>query len=104
MKLNFRVHDYFIAKTLDKIRPGGIAALITTKGTMDKANPNVRKYIAQRAELVGAVRLPNNAFKNNAGTKVTSDILFLKKRERQIDIEQTVYRLIHILSNILKWY
>lgn len=86
-KLNFRVHDYFIAKTLDKIRPGGIAALITTKGTMDKANPNVRKYIAQRAELVGAVRLPNNAFKNNAGTEVTSDILFLKKRERQIDIE-----------------
>ena len=86
-KLNFRVHDYFLAKALDQIRPGGIAAFITTKGTMDKANPNVRRYIAQRAELIGAIRLPNTAFKEHAGTEVTSDILFFKKRERQIDIE-----------------
>ena len=86
-KLNFRVHDYFLAKALDQIRPGGIAAFITTKGTMDKANPNVRRYLAQRAELIGAIRLPNTAFKENAGTEVTSDILFFKKRERQIDIE-----------------
>ena len=86
-KLNFRVHDYFLAKALDHIRPGGIAAFITTKGTMDKANPNVRRYLAQRAELIGAVRLPNTAFKDNAGTEVTSDILFFKKRERQIDTE-----------------
>ena len=86
-KLNFRVHDYFLAKALDQIRPGGVAAFITTKGTMDKANPNVRRYLAQRAELIGAVRLPNTAFKDNAGTEVTSDILFLKKRERQTDIE-----------------
>lgn len=86
-KLNFRVHDYFLAKALDQIRPGGIAAFITTKGTMDKANPNVRRYLAQRAELIGAIRLPNTAFKEHAGTEVTSDILFFKKRERQIDIE-----------------
>ena len=86
-KLDFRVHDYFLAKALDQIRPGGVAAFITTKGTMDKANPNVRRYLAQRAELIGAVRLPNTAFKDNAGTEVTSDILFLKKRERQTDIE-----------------
>ena len=86
-KLNFRVHDYFLTKALDQIRPGGIAAFITTKGTMDKANPNVRRYLAQRAELIGAIRLPNTAFKENAGTEVTSDILFFKKRERQIDIE-----------------
>ena len=78
-KLNFRVHDYFLAKALDQIRPGGIAAFITTKGTMDKANPNVRRYLAQRAELIGAIRLPNTAFKENAGTEVTSDILFFKK-------------------------
>lgn len=86
-KLNFRVHDYFLAKALDQIRPGGIAAFITTKGTMDKANPGVRRYLAQRAELIGAARLPNTAFKDNAGTEVTSDILFFKKRERQTDIE-----------------
>ena len=72
---------------MDQIRPGGIAAFITTKGTMDKANPNVRRYLAQRAELIGAIRLPNTAFKEHAGTEVTSDILFFKKRERQIDIE-----------------
>ncbi len=86
-KYNFRIHDYFIAKALDQVRPGGIVAVITTKGTLDKANPTIRKYLAERAELVGAIRLPNTAFKDNAGTEVTSDILFLQKRERKIDIE-----------------
>jgi len=86
-KYNFRIHDYFIAKALDQVRPGGIVAVITTKGTLDKANPTIRKYLAERAELVGAIRLPNTAFKGNAGTEVTSDILFLQKRERKIDIE-----------------
>lgn len=86
-KHNFYIHDYFIAKCLDKVRPGGIAALITSKGTLDKQNSSVRKYLAQRAELVGAIRLPNNAFKANAGTEVTSDILFLKKRDSLQDIE-----------------
>ena len=85
-KYNFAVHDYFFAKTLDKVRPGGIVAFITSKGTLDKANPSVRKYISQRAELLGAVRLPNTAFKSYAGTEVTSDIIFLQKRERMIDI------------------
>ena len=77
----FMIHDYFLAKTLDQLRPGGVAALITTKGTMDKASPEVRKYLAERAELLGAVRLPNNAFKANAGTEVSADILFFQKRE-----------------------
>lgn len=86
-KQNFLIHDYFFAKTLDKVRPGGIVAFVTSKGTLDKQNPAVRKYLAQRAELLGAVRLPNNAFKDNAGTEVTSDILFLKKRDRVIDLE-----------------
>lgn len=86
-KNNFLIHDYFFAKTLDKVRPGGIVAFVTSKGTMDKQNPAVRKYLAQRAELLGAVRLPNTAFKENAGTEVTSDILFLKKRDRVIDLE-----------------
>lgn len=86
-KNNFLIHDYFFAKTLDKVRPGGIIAFITSKGTMDKENPAVRKYIAQRAELLGAIRLPNNTFKSAAGTEVTSDILFLQKRDRLIDIE-----------------
>ena len=86
-KHNFLIHDYFFAKTLDKVRPGGIVAFVTSKGTMDKKNPEVRKYLAQRAELLGAVRLPNTAFKGNAGTEVTSDILFLKKRDRVMDIE-----------------
>lgn len=86
-KNNFLIHDYFFCKTIDKVRPGGIIAFITSKGTLDKANPTVRKYIAQRAELIGAIRLPNNAFKANAGTQVTSDIIFLKKRESLIDIE-----------------
>ena len=87
-KYNFLIHDYFFGKTLDQVRPGGVIAFITSKGTMDKENPKVRKYIAQRAELLGAVRLPNTAFKANAGTKVTSDILFLQKRDRIVDIEQ----------------
>lgn len=86
-KYRFHIHDYFFAKTLDKVRPGGIIAFITSKGTLDKQNPEVRKYIAQRAELLGAVRLPNNAFLANAGTEVTTDILFLQKRDRVIDIE-----------------
>lgn len=86
-KQNFLIHDYFFAKTLDKVRTGGIVAFVTSKGTMDKQSPTVRKYLAQRAELLGAVRLPNNAFKDNAGTEVTSDILFFKKRDRVIDLE-----------------
>lgn len=86
-KYNFRIHDYFLAKALDQVRPGGMVAVITTKGTLDKSNPAIRKYLAERAELVGAVRLPNTAFKDNAGTEVTADILFLQKRERKIDIE-----------------
>ncbi len=80
-KHNFLIHDYFFARTLDKVRPGGIIVFVTSKGTMDKENPNVRKYIAQRADLLGAIRLPNNTFKAAAGTEVTSDILFLQKRE-----------------------
>ena len=86
-KFNFLIHDYFFGKTLDQVRPGGVIAFVTSKGTMDKENPKVRKYIAQRAELLGAVRLPNTAFKANAGTEVTSDILFLQKRDRIVDIE-----------------
>ncbi|WP_322101131.1 N-6 DNA methylase [Pseudoruminococcus massiliensis] len=86
-KHKFLVHDYFFAKSLDKLRPGGIMALVTSKGTMDKETIAVRKYIAQRAELLGAIRLPNNTFKGNAGTEVVSDILILQKRDRLIDIE-----------------
>ena len=86
-KHNFLIHDYFFSKTLDKVRPGGIVAFVTSKGTMDKENPAVRKYIAQRADLLGAIRLPNNTFKGAAGTEVTSDILFLQKRDSLIDIE-----------------
>ena len=86
-KHNFRIHDYFFAKALDKVRPGGIVAFITSKGTLDKANPSVRKYLAERAELLGAIRLPNTAFKDSAGTDVTSDIIFLQKRERKIVTE-----------------
>ena len=86
-KHNFLIHDYFFAKSLDKLRPGGVMALITSKGTMDKENPAVRKYIAQRADLLGAIRLPNNTFKGNAGTEVVSDILILQKRDRLIDLE-----------------
>ena len=86
-KHNFLIHDYFFAKSLDKLRPGGVMALITSKGTMDKESPAVRKYIAQRADLLGAIRLPNNTFKGNAGTEVVSDILILQKRDRLIDLE-----------------
>lgn len=86
-KHKFLIHDYFFAKSLDKLRPGGVMALVTSKGTMDKENSAVRKYIAQRAELLGAIRLPNNTFKGNAGTEVISDILILQKRDRLIDIE-----------------
>ena len=85
-KNNFMIHDYFIAKTIDKIRPNGVIAFITSKGTLDKENTEVRKYIAQRADLVGAIRLPNNIFKNSAGTTVTSDILFFQKRAQITDI------------------
>ena len=83
----FLIHDYFFAKALDKVRSGGVVAFITSKGTMDKTSPEVRKYIAQRAELLGAIRLPNNTFRANAGTEVTSDILFLQKRDRIADVE-----------------
>ena len=85
-KHNFLIHDYFFAKTLDKVRPGGVIAFITSSGTMDKRTSKVRRYIAQRADLIGAVRLPNNTFKKNAGTEVTADVLFLQKRERMTDI------------------
>ena len=86
-KHNFRIHDYFFAKALDKVRPGGVVAFVTSKGTLDKANPGVRKYLAERAELIGAVRLPNTAFRDSAGTDVTSDIIFLQKRENKIVTE-----------------
>ena len=86
-KLNFSIHDYFFAKTLDKVRPGGVIAFITSRYMMDKADPSVRKYIAQRADFLGAIRLPNNTFKDAAGTDVTSDIIFLQKRDRPIEIE-----------------
>ena len=86
-KLNFSIHDYFVAKTLDQVRPGGVIAFVTSRYTMDKQSPEDRKYIDQRAELLGAIRLPNNAFKANAGTEVVSDIIFLQKRDRPIQIE-----------------
>lgn len=86
-KNKFLIHDYFFAKALDKVRPGGVVAFITSKGTLDKKNGSVRKYIAQRADLIGAIRLPDNTFKANAGTEVTSDIIFLQKRDRLMDIE-----------------
>ena len=95
-KHNFLIHDYFFAKALDKVRPGGVVAFVTSKGTMDKKSPEVRKYLAQRAELLGAIRLPNTAFKENAGTEVTSDILFLKKRDRVID---TLPDWVHLCEN-----
>lgn len=86
-KLGFSIHDYFVAKALDQVRPGGVVAFVTSRYTMDKQSPEVRKYIAQRAELLGAIRLPNNAFKANAGTEVVSDIIFLQKRDRPMEIE-----------------
>ena len=85
-KHHFLIHDYFFAKTIDKVRPGGFVAFITSKGTLDKQNSEVRKYIAERAELIGAIRLPNNAFLANAGTKVTTDVIFLQKRDKLIDV------------------
>ena len=87
-KNHFLIHDYFFAKALDKVRPGGVVAFITSSGTMDKANPAVRKYLAQRAELLGAIRLPNNAFRANAGTDVVADIIFLQKRDHPIEIDE----------------
>lgn len=86
-KNNFLIHDYFFAKSLDKLRPGGVMCLVTSKGTMDKESSNVRRYLAQRADLLGAIRLPDNTFQGNAGTRVTSDILILQKRDRMVDIE-----------------
>lgn len=85
-KNKFLIHDYFFGKSLDKIRPGGVLAFITSKGTLDKEDDSVRRYLSQRAELIGAIRLPNTTFKRNAGTEVTSDIIFLKKRDRITDI------------------
>ena len=96
----FLIHDYFFGKTLDQVRPGGIVAFVTSKGTLDKANPTVRKYLAQRADLLGAVRLPNNAFLKNAGTQVTSDIIFLQKREGLRDIEPDWVHLGHIPDGV----
>ena len=86
-KHNFLIHDYFFAKTLDKVRPGGVVAFVTSSGTLDKESPAVRKYLAQRADLIGAIRLPDTAFKDNAGTRVVSDIIFLQKRDRILDAE-----------------
>ncbi|MBO5416130.1 MAG: N-6 DNA methylase, partial [Clostridia bacterium] len=86
-KHNFLIHDYFFAKTLDKVRPGGVIAFVTSSGTLDKENPAVRKYLAQRADLIGAIRLPDTTFKDNAGTRVVSDIIFLQKRDRIIEAE-----------------
>src|SRR5699024_2259141 len=86
-KLGFTIHNYFFAKSIDQVRPGGIVAFITSRYTMDSKDSTVRRYLAQRAELLGAIRLPNNAFKSNAGTEVVSDILFLQKREQLTDIE-----------------
>ena len=104
-KYNFLIHDYFFAKSLDKLRPGGIMALVTSKGTMDKENSSVRKYIAQRADLIGAIRLPNNTFKGNAGTEVVSDILILQKRDRIIDIEPEWVQLDTTEDGIkMNWY
>ena len=87
-KHHWLIHDYFFGKTLDKVRPGGIVAFITSKGTLDKENSAVRKYLAQRADLIGAIRLPDNTFKQNAGTEVTSDIIFLQKRDHITDLDQ----------------
>ena len=86
-RLGFSIHNYFFAKSLDQVRPGGIVAFVTSRYTMDQQSPEVRKYLAQRAELLGAIRLPNNAFRANAGTDVVSDIIFLQKRDHPIDIE-----------------
>ena len=95
-RLNFPIHEYFIAKALDQVRPGGVIAVVTSSYTMDKRTASARKYIAQRSELLGAIRLPNNAFKAAAGTEVVSDILFLQKRERMVDIEP---EWVHLATN-----
>ena len=95
-RLNFPIHEYFVAKALDQVRPGGVIAVVTSSYTMDKRTASARKYIAQRAELLGAIRLPNNAFKAAAGTEVVSDILFLQKRERMVDIEP---EWVHLATN-----
>jgi N12 class adenine-specific DNA methylase/adenine-specific DNA methylase len=95
-RLNFPIHEYFIAKALDQVRPGGVIAVVTSSYTMDKRTASARKYIAQRAELLGAIRLPNNTFKSAAGTEVVSDILFLQKRERMVDIEP---EWVHLATN-----
>jgi len=95
-KHKFIVHDYFFAKTLDKVRPNGVIAFITSRGTLDKENESTREYISQRAELIGAIRLPNTTFKKNAGTEVTSDIIFLKKRDKVTDI---IDDWVHIAEN-----
>lgn len=87
-KHHWLIHDYFFGKTLDKVRPGGIVAFITSKGTLDKENSAVRRYLAQRADLIGAIRLPDNTFKQNAGTEVTSDVIFLQKRDHITDLDQ----------------
>ena len=87
-KLGFSIHNYFFAKTLDQVRPGGVVAFVTSRHTMDSKTPDARKYMAQRADFLGAIRLPNNAFKKNAGTDVVSDIIFLQKRDHPIDIDQ----------------
>lgn len=94
-KYNFKIHDYFFAKTLDKVRPGGVIAFVTSKGTLDKANNSVRKYLAERANLIGAIRLPNTAFKENANTEVTTDIIFLQKKER-IEINREDPNWVHV--------
>ena len=99
-KNRFLIHDYFFAKTLDKVRPNGVIAFITSKGTLDKENDSVRKYISQRAELIGAIRLPNNTFKKNAGTEVTADIIFLKKRDKVVDFEDDWVQLEENENNI----
>ena len=95
-RLNFPIHEYFVAKMLDQVRPGGVIAVVTSSYTMDKRTASARKYIAQRSELLGAIRLPNNAFKAAAGTEVVSDILFLQKRERMVDIEP---EWVHLATN-----
>ena len=87
-KLGFSIHDYFFAKSLDQVRPGGVVALVTSRYTMDKQSPEVRKYLAERADFLGAIRLPNNAFRANAGTDVVSDIIFLQKRDHPITVDE----------------
>ena len=91
-KLNFSIHNYFFAKALDQVRPGGVVAFVTSRYTMDAKDSTVRRYLAQRAELLGAIRLPNDAFKKNAGAEVVSDIIFLQKRDRPLDITNPVFK------------